>query len=479
MLFNSLEYLFFLPLVFTVYWLLNKSLKFQNLFILIASYIFYGCWDEKFLLLIAFTTLCTFISGILIERSKIHKVKKIVLIVNIILNLGILGLFKYYDFFVDSFIDLLNLFGYHVKDSWSLKLILPVGISFYTFQALGYAIDVYKHKIKATDNIVAFFAYISFFPQLLAGPIGRSTELLPQMLNKRKFSYEQSVDGLRQILWGLFKKVVVADNCANIVNPIFSNYENYDGATLIFAAIIYSFQIYGDFSGYSDMAIGSAKLFGIRLMKNFSYPYLSRNVAEFWKRWHISLLTWFRDYIYIPLGGSRCSLSKVIRNTFIVFLVSGIWHGANWTFVLWGTYHAVLFIPLILMKKKRYKGIVAENKSLPTLNEFVNILITFIFCTIGWVIFRSDSIIDVFGFFETIVTNFSICVPSCRKSVLIFIVIMLLVEWINRRKEYGLEFNNNVYLFRNMYTRNIFYIIIILICLSFSGSQSDFIYFQF
>lgn len=291
MLFNSLEYLIFLPVTFIIYWSLNKTLNIQNLFILIVSYIFYGWWDKTFLLLIAFTTLCSYFSGILIEKSTQSPPKKTFLIANIIINIAILGIYKYYNFFIDSFVDLLHAIGYNVQNKWTLHLILPVGISFYTFQALSYSIDVYKNKIKATHDIIGFFAFISFFPQLVAGPIERATNLLPQILKRRHFSYNDSVDGIRQILWGFFKKIVVADNCANIVNPIFSNYESYDGMTLLFAGLLFTFQIYGDFSGYSDIAIGTAKLFGIKLMRNFNYPYFARDIAEFWRKWHISLLT--------------------------------------------------------------------------------------------------------------------------------------------------------------------------------------------
>lgn len=480
MLFNSLEYLIFLPVTFIIYWSLNKTLNIQNLFILIVSYIFYGWWDKTFLLLIAFTTLCSYFSGILIEKSTQSPPKKTFLIANIIINIAILGIYKYYNFFIDSFVDLLHAIGYNVQNKWTLHLILPVGISFYTFQALSYSIDVYKNKIKATHDIIGFFAFISFFPQLVAGPIERATNLLPQILKRRHFSYNDSVDGIRQILWGFFKKIVVADNCANIVNPIFSNYESYDGMTLLFAGLLFTFQIYGDFSGYSDIAIGTAKLFGIKLMRNFNYPYFARDIAEFWRKWHISLLTWFRDYIYIPLGGSRCSLKKVIRNTFIVFLISGFWHGANWTFITWGLYHAILFIPLLVLKKNRINtNIIAENRVLPTFKELIKILFTFILILIGWIIFRSKSIHDCINYFSIIFTNFSITMPNCRKGVIIFILFMLIIEWINRFKEHGLQYNPSVYILHHKIMRNILYIIVLLICLSFSGSQSDFIYFQF
>ena len=317
MLFNSIEFAIFLPIVFLLYWFaFKKNLKLQNLFIVVVSYIFYGWWDWRFLLLIAFTSFCSWGSGLLIEKYReTPKKAKTINVLNIVLNLLILGVFKYYDFFVTSFA---NLFLDGKTDGLLLKIILPVGISFYTFQALSYSIDVYRGKLKATHDIVQFFAFVSFFPQLVAGPIERATNLLPQFEKPRKFDYNEAVDGMRQILWGLFKKIVVADNCAVYVDQVFNTYQAQTGSTLLLAAILFTFQIYGDFSGYSDIAIGTAKLFGIRLMRNFNVPYFSRDIAEFWRRWHISLTTWFRDYVYIPLGGSRCSKAKVIRNTFVI-----------------------------------------------------------------------------------------------------------------------------------------------------------------
>ena len=336
MLFNSFEFLVFLPLVFSGYWFLFKPLRMQNLFIVICSYIFYGWWDWRFLLLIAFTTFCSYASGILLERLEgRRKFQRYVCAANIILNLSILGIFKYYNFFADNMKELLQLFG--ITPHWTtLDILLPVGISFYTFQALSYTIDVYRRQLRPTHDIVAFFAFISFFPQLVAGPIERATNLLPQFLKPRTFDYGKAVDGMQQILWGLFKKMVVADNCSRLADAIFNNYQHMGSWQLFLGAVFFTFQIYGDFSGYSDIAIGTARLFGINLMKNFNMPYIARDIAEFWRRWHISLTTWFRDYLYIPLGGSREGRWKSIRNTFIIFLVSGFWHGSNWTFIVWG-----------------------------------------------------------------------------------------------------------------------------------------------
>lgn len=336
MLFNSIQFLIFLPIVFLLYWFVfNRSLRLQNAYILVASYIFYGWWDWRFLLLIAFTSFCSWGSGIMIFRLQDRQKKKIVLYSNIIVNLGILALFKYYDFFVTSFVELVGLIGVSLHGT-TLNLILPVGISFYTFQALSYSIDVYRKDIKPAPDIVAYFAYVSFFPQLVAGPIERAKNLLPQILKRRIFDYNLAVDGCRQILWGFFKKVAVADNCAIFVDHVFSNYQNMNGSTLLLAAILFTFQIYGDFSGYSDIAIGVSKLFGIKLKLNFHFPYFSRNLNEFWRRWHISLNTWFVDYVYIPLGGNRRGKMALLRNTMVIFLLSGLWHGANLTYVSWG-----------------------------------------------------------------------------------------------------------------------------------------------
>lgn len=367
MLFNSIEFAIFLPIVFLLYWFVfNRNLKVQNAFIVAASYFFYGCWDWRFLILIAFTSLCSWASGLLIEKYRSlgkQGAAKAVNASNITVNLLILGVFKYYDFFATSFA---RAFLGGNTDGILLHVILPVGISFYTFQALSYSIDVYRAKLAPTRDPVAFFAFVCFFPQLVAGPIERATNLLPQFQSSREFDYDTAVDGCRQMLWGLFKKVVIADNCALYVNKVFGNWQDQYGSTLLLAAILFAFQIYGDFSGYSDIAIGTSKLFGIRLKRNFNVPYFSRDIAEFWRRWHISLTTWFRDYLYIPLGGSRCSKPKIIRNTFIIFLVSGLWYGANWTFVAWGAYHALLFLPLILSgSNRKYRDTAAEGRLLP------------------------------------------------------------------------------------------------------------------
>ena len=489
MLFNSLQFAIFLPIVFLLYWFvfdrfISKSkhqLRLQNAFVVVASYVFYGWWDWRFLLLIAFTSFCSWGSGLLIGKAGTKKEAKTWTTLNIVLNLGILAMFKYYDFFVTEFAQL-----FHIStDGLLLKVILPVGISFYTFQALSYSIDVYRKKIEPTKNIVAFFAFISFFPQLVAGPIERATNLLPQFLRKREFCYDTAVDGMRQILWGLFKKVVVADNCAVYVDQVFSTYTEQAGSTLLLAAIFFTFQIYCDFSGYSDIAIGTAKLFGIKLMRNFNVPYFSRDIAEFWRRWHISLTTWFRDYVYIPLGGSRVSQAKVIRNTFVIFLVSGFWHGANWTFIVWGGYHAILFLPLILAgKNRKYTNQIAEGRILPTIKETGQMLLTFVLVVIGWVIFRAESIGQAWEYVCGICNKSLFTVPLLINRafyipVVLFIITMLIIEWLHRNSYHALEIKEKSLSFVKKGGIWLFYYLIIVSIIIFAVSNQTFIYFQF
>ena len=352
MLFNSIDFAIFLPIVFLLYWFVaNKNLKFQNILLLVASYVFYGWWDWRFLSLIIFSSFIDYFVGISLSKTENSQKRKILLWMSILVNIGFLGFFKYFNFFSQSFADAFTLLGSHMEPS-RLNIILPVGISFYTFQTLSYSIDVYRRKLEPTKDIIAFFSFVSFFPQLVAGPIERATNLLPQFYKKRKFDYGKAVDGMRQILWGLFKKVVIADNAAEYANEIFNNYEDYSGSTLFLGAVFFAFQIYGDFSGYSDIAIGTSRLFGFNLKQNFAFPYFSRDIAEFWRRWHISLSTWFRDYVYIPLGGSRGGTWMKIRNTFIIFLVSGFWHGANWTFISLGIFKCIIFFTITVIKKK-------------------------------------------------------------------------------------------------------------------------------
>ena len=482
MVFNSIEFAIFLPLVFALYWFVfYKSVKVQNLFIVVVSYIFYGWWDWRFLFLIAFTSLCSWVSGLLIQKYRHHgKKAKAVSSANIILNLTILGVFKYYDFFATSFA---QVFLGGKTEGLLLNIVLPVGISFYTFQALSYSIDVYKGKIEPTKDIVEFFAYVSFFPQLVAGPIERATNLLPQFQRSRTFDFNLAMDGSRQIIWGLFKKMAVADKCAVFVNEVFSTYESQTGSNLLLGAIMFAFQIYGDFSGYSDIAIGTSKLFGIKLMRNFNVPYFSRDIAEFWRRWHISLTTWFRDYIYIPLGGSRCSKANIIRNTFIIFLVSGLWHGANWTFLAWGAYHAVLFLPLILLgKNRKYKEVVASDRLFPSVGEVFRILLTFLFVAIGWIIFRAESIGQAWDYlcgmwqWDTLRAGYRLFIQRNLISRTGVVLVMVLIEWLNRKKEHGLD----LHAVKSPLVRyGICIFVILVMIISVESTPSQFIYFQF
>ena len=393
------------------------------------------------------------------------------------MNLGLLGFFKYYNFFVDNFVNAFTFFG-HKIDPYTLSIILPVGISFYTFQTLSYSIDVYRRKLEPTKDIIAFTAFVSFFPQLVAGPIERASNLLPQFYKKRNFNYTNAIDGGRQILWGLFKKVVIADNCAKYVNIIFNDYQEYSGSTLLLGGIFFAFQIYGDFSGYSDIAIGTSRLFGFNLKQNFAYPYFSRDIAEFWRRWHISLSTWFRDYLYIPLGGSRGSKMNQIRNIFIIFIVSGFWHGANWTFIVWGALNAVYFLPLLLLKRNRVNiGVVAENRRFPKLSEFAGIVVTFLLTVIAWIFFRSENMSQAIAYLKIVFSKSFFTVPQIHPTdLMIFIIVFLSFEWAGRREKHALEklwFNYPKPL------RWALYFSIAMTILLLGGEAKEFIYFQF
>ena len=481
MLFNSLEFALFLPVVFALYWtVMQRNLGLQNIFIVFVSYIFYGWWDWRFLSLIIFSSLVDFWIGRKIADSDKPKTRKILLQISLAVNLGLLGIFKYYDFFVTEFVAAFGSLGITLQPL-TLHIILPVGISFYTFQTLSYTIDVYRKKIAAVQDWKVFFAYVSFFPQLVAGPIERATNLIPQFQKKRIFEYSQGKDGMRQILWGLFKKIVIADNCAPLVTEIFDNYQQFGAVTLALGAILFAFQIYCDFSGYSDIAIGTARLFGFRLMRNFAYPYFARDIAEFWRKWHISLSTWFRDYVYIPLGGSRvASRAQLIRNILIIFLVSGFWHGANWTFLVWGILHALYFLPSILSGKNRQNlDMVAENSWLPSWKELLQMLLTFSMVCLAWVFFRAESIGQAFDYLALMFTNFEADGFFNEHSKAIFggIALLLLIEWWQRRKQHGFEFDETRI---PQWARSLIYLSTALTILVF-GSQAEqsFIYFQF
>ena len=471
----------FLPVVFLLYWFVFKPLRWQNLLILVASYVFYGWWDWRFLLLIVLTSASSFACGLLIKHYDGRRsLQRAVSAVNIILNLGILAVFKYFNFFVDNMSGLLGWFG--ISADWpTLHIILPVGISFYTFQALSYSIDVYARRIEPTRDIIAFFSYISFFPQLVAGPIERATNLLPQILKERSFDYALAVDGMRQMLWGFFKKLIIADGCAEVVNQVWDGMDSATGLMLAVASLLFTFQIYADFSGYSDIAIGCAKLFGIRLTTNFKVPYFSRNVREFWRRWHITLNEWFTQYVYFPLGGSRCSRPRVILNTGVVFGLSGLWHGADWTFVLWGLYLALLFIPLIVCDSRRYKDTVAHGRLLPSAGEFVSMLVTFLLINFGWILFRAPDI-HAFGTFVSRLFSSSLFTVSgltmAMARMLLWCAALLLVEWLQRERQHVLQIDG-YRLFASSVSRLALYALLVMIIFYFAGQVQTFIYFQF
>ena len=486
MLFNSIDFAIFLPIVFILYWFVaHKNLKWQNLLIVAASYLFYGWWDWRFLSLIIFSTAVDYLIGRSLEKEEHQTKRKVLLWISILVNLGFLGFFKYYNFFLDNFVTVFSFFGQTINPQ-GLNIILPVGISFYTFQTLSYTIDVFRRKLEPTKDFIAFSAFVSFFPQLVAGPIERASNLLPQFYKKRNFEYHKAVDGLIQILWGLFKKVVIADNCAEYANIIFNNSADFSGSTLVLGALFFTFQIYGDFSGYSDIAIGTSRLFGFNLMQNFNFPYFSRDIAEFWRRWHISLSTWFREYLYIPLGGSRGSTGMKIRNTFIIFIVSGFWHGANWTFIVWGALNAIYFLPLLLTKNNRNNlDTVAKGKYLPSIKDFSFILLTFSLTVFAWIFFRAENIGHAISYISGILSPSIISMPNFTNSgrikfesilTVFSVIIFIVIEWTGREEQYAIA---KLAKTRTKRLRWSVYLIIILAIVFLSGSSQDFIYFQF
>jgi len=486
MLFNSFEFLLFLPIVFTLYWFVfNKKLTWQNALVLVASYFFYGWWSWKFMGLLMLSTLLDYTYGFSVASPN-RKKAKFFLWLSVVNNLGILGVFKYYNFFAEQFQAGLELLGLHTNPVM-LNIALPVGISFYTFHGMSYVFDIYRGQQTPVRNFVDYAVFVSFFPLLVAGPIERASHLLPQVQKPRTFNYTQAVEGCRLMLWGMFKKVVIADSLAPTVDAIFGNYQHESGITLIIGAIAFSFQIYGDFSGYSDIALGTAKLFGFELLSNFKFPYFSRDIAEFWRRWHISLSSWFRDYLYIPLGGSKSGKWKAVRNTFIIFLVSGFWHGASWNFIAWGFIHACGFLPLLLSNRnRRYTtDVVAQDRILPTLKEFFQMLSTFTFVTIAWVFFRAETLGDAVEYIGKAIYDIFlnprqlIHKPIIQSSsdfqailILIMVIVILGLDWTNRLNERQI-FNNS-----NKLNRFILYLMTVVLLICFSESES-FIYFNF
>lgn len=482
MLFNSIDFAIFMPIVFILYWFVtNRNLKLQNFLIVVTSYLFYGWWDWRFLSLILFSTIIDFTVGQKLRKEEKQLKRKVLLWSSLLVNLGFLGFFKYYNFFLDNFITAFSFFGQDIQAN-SLSIILPVGISFYTFQTLSYTIDVYKRKLEPTKDFIAFSAFVSFFPQLVAGPIERATHLLPQFYKKRTFEYSKAVDGMRQILWGLFKKIVIADSCAEYANQIFNNSAEYSGSTLVLGALFFTFQIYGDFSGYSDIAIGISRLFGFDLMRNFNFPYFSRDIAEFWRRWHISLSTWFRDYLYIPLGGSRGGTWMKIRNTFIIFIVSGFWHGANWTFIIWGTLNAIYFLPLLLTNNNRNNlETVAQGKILPSLKELCFMLLTFGLTVFAWIFFRAENIGHAISYVSKILSPSLFILPKFPDMynaliTIILVFVFVLIEWSGREGQYAIS--NLGVKWKRPFRYAMYYAIIIAI-FWFGGKEQQFIYFQF
>ncbi|MGG7551794.1 MBOAT family O-acyltransferase [Chryseobacterium arthrosphaerae] len=478
MLFNSIGFAIFLPVVFLLYWLVtNKNLRLQNILLLLASYYFYACWDWRFLFLLMFSTLLDYCTGLKMQEAENQKGKRFWFWLSITINLGFLGVFKYYNFFAQSFAEAISHVGLQVNP-WTLQVILPVGISFYTFHGLSYVIDVYKDRIRAESNFVDYAVFVSFFPLLVAGPIERATHLLPQIKKRRTFNYTQAVDGLRQILWGLFKKIVIADNCAEFANQIFNSSADQSGSTLALGAVLFAFQIYGDFSGYSDIAIGTARLFGIDLLRNFAFPYFSRDIAEFWRRWHISLSSWFKDYLYIPLGGSKGGNWMRIRNTFIIFIVSGFWHGANWTFIVWGALNALFIMPSIIMKTNRnHLETVAQGNILPTVKEFFQMTVTFSLAVLAWIFFRAENISHAFSYISGIFSRSLFSIPTITPRLLmLLIIIFMVIEWLGREQQYaiaklGLQWKSPL--------RYAMYYAIIIAIFWFAGKDQQFIYFQF
>lgn len=478
MLFNSLSFAIFLPIVFFIYWAINeKSLKYQNILLLLASYFFYACWDWRFLFLLVFSTLLDYYTGIRMKDAGNEKNRKLWFWLSITINLGFLGFFKYYNFFADSLAESLLHIGYHINP-WTLKIILPVGISFYTFHGLSYVIDIYKKRIEPERNFVDYSVFVSFFPLLVAGPIERATHLLPQIKKRRTFDTANAIDGLRQILWGLFKKIVIADQCALYANSIFNNYTDSSGSTLFVGALLFTFQIYGDFSGYSDIALGTARLFGIELLKNFSFPYFSRDIAEFWRRWHISLSTWFRDYVYIPLGGSKGGTAMKIRNTFIIFLLSGFWHGANWTFIVWGLLNALFIMPSIIFNRNRNNlDIVARGRIWPNGREIVQISITFLLTVFAWIFFRSAHVSDAWRYIGGIFSASLFTMPSVFPKYLFFyLIVFFIMEWSGREEHFAIA---RFGLSWKKPARWLLYYLLIAAIFTFSGGEQQFIYFQF
>ncbi len=478
MLFNSISFGVFLTVVFILYWFVtNKNLKLQNLLLLVSSYYFYACWDYRFLFLLIFSTFLDYFTGIKMHEAQNEKLRKFWFWLSISVNLGFLGYFKYYNFFINSFANALSDVGIEGHFS-TLQIILPVGISFYTFHGLSYIIDIYKKKIVPEKDFIQYSVFVSFFPLLVAGPIERATHLLPQIQKKRVFDASKAADGLRQIMWGLFKKLVIADNCAQYANMVFNNSGEYAGSTHFIGMLFFTMQIYGDFSGYSDIALGTARLFGIDLLRNFAFPFFSRDIPEFWRRWHISLSSWFRDYVYIPLGGNTVGTWKRVQNTFIIFIIIGFWHGANWTFILWGFVNALYIMPYLLFKVGKHEtSMVAEGKVLPSLKEAFQMVTTFTLASLSSIFFRSKDITQSFQYFKEMFSASFFNKPEGMRNDIVWIIILfLIVEWAGRENQYALE---KMGFHWPRPVRLAFYYVILTTIFLFAGTSQQFVYFQF
>lgn len=493
MLFNSLAFTIFLPIVFILYWfIINKNLKRQNILLLLSSYVFYGWWDWRFLALLFSISLINYFIGIRIEENETEKNKRNWLRLGLFLNIGTLCIFKYYNFFIDSFIDLISLTGYNLSRT-TTKFILPLGISFYTFLSLSYIIDIFKGKLPVSRNIADVLLTLSFFPIILAGPIQRPLTLLPQITQKRKFEYDFTIDGLRQILWGLFAKIVIADNLAPKVNEIFTFQSSLPGSMLLVGAFMFAIQIYADFSGYSNMAIGIGKLFGFNLMQNFAYPYFARDIAEHWKRWHISLTTWFRDYIFLPLSFSiswkitkgrvfliKTDLFIYIIASLITWFLTGLWHGANYTFILWGMIHGVFLIIHHWQKKPRKQllgkfGMKNDNSFIIAIETVITLLIVLF----AWIFFRADSLNAALSYISGIFSSSVLSKPVLDGKSMVLLVmigIFLFVEWLGRAHQHSLFQLGGI---KHTGIRWSFYFILITLIFIFSTREQEFIYFQF
>jgi alginate O-acetyltransferase complex protein AlgI len=436
LLFNSIEFLLFLPAVFALYWFVtNRNLRTQNLLLWAAGYVFYGWWDWRFLVLLAASTLIDYFVAQQIHKFDDPKPRRRWLYVSLVAQLGMLGVFKYYNFFVESWVDAWGRIGV-AMDAPTLQIILPVGISFYTFQTMSYVLDVYRGKMEPSKDLISFGAFISFFPQLMAGPIERASRILPQFTQPRRFDYEQGIQGIRLIIWGFFKKVAIADNCGVFVNDVFEAPGQYSSLTLILGAVAFAFQIYGDFSGYSDIAIGVAKLFGFELMSNFRVPYLSRSISEFWRRWHISLSTWFQDYLFMPMVIRLRNLRKwgVAIAVFLTFLVSGIWHGANWTFIVWGAFHGLLLAGEQGVRSL-FPRLLPDAESPWRIVHLPLMVVTFLLVSLGLVIFRADSLGHAWTYLSHIARNGGGMHYFPATRTVAYILLLLVLDWWYRANE--------------------------------------------